>query len=437
MTFGNGTSPAGQSQRNEQVSSQTQAMDALTGRRIVYIGGFLDEAITAERGLPSHNAAGSNRMARLSQALRAGGYRPVILSPAASLRMKTHGALFHPTRLHKHKGAPALFAAVIGIFGINVLSSFVCQFLCLRKILKSNKVCGAVIYNFNPSLVMLSGYLKWVCRVPILNNVEDVSVPTLKDWHPRTEARPVQQIIFSVCMKLVARMCDAYVVPTRRFLDYLPGNTLSAVVTGCISGAGSSKGDPLGQEERLSVLYAGKVEREHGIVAFIDALRRLDAMAVSARLKVDISGTGTMADWVREQIGGLRDIEATYHGFVSSADYARLLRRAQVCVALQNPTGRYSDFKTPSKVYEFLGRGKAVIATDVGDIRDMPEGTILVIDRLDAGAIAASLQWLCADPARTAALQSAAQQHADQYFSYAAVGMVLKDLFSRVQGARL
>lgn len=375
-------------------------------------------------------------MDRLAQALHSGGYRPVILSPAASLRMKSP-ELFHKACLRRRQGAPAIFAPVINIFGLNVLSSWIFQFICLRNILRSNKVCGVVIYNFNPSLVIMCAYLKWIRRLPVINNVEDVSVPSLKDWQAETEARPVQQIIFSVCMNLVARMSAAYVVPTRRFLDYLPPKKHSSVVTGCIETTTFDRFSTLERFQSLRVMFAGKVEREHGIVEFIQALKQLDAMVEPPNLQVDISGTGSMADWVHAQVGHLRKIKVTYHGFVTVADYKILLQRAQVCVALQNPTGRYAEFKTPSKVYEFLGRGKAVIATDVGDIRDMPDGTILMIDKLESTSIAAKLLWLCADPARTVGLQAAAQRHAEKNFSFAAVGMALKALFSSVNGARL
>lgn len=400
--------------------------------RVVYLGGFLDEAMVKERGLPTHNAAGSNRMDRIANALKSGGYRPVILSPGASLRMHSKGALLHPVRVRKRKSAPVVFAPAFNIFGINVLCSWFFQLLCLRAILKSGRVSGAIIYNYNPSLILLCAYLKYVRRLPILNDIEDISIPSLKDWSRNTEARPVQQIVFYFCMHLIARMADGLVVPTRRFLNYLPGNTPSVVVTGCIADMDSPDRDPLGVNGQLQVLYAGKVERGHGIVEFVQALQQLDALDEPPNIRVEISGSGGMADWVRDQLGTLRTIKATYHGFISTSDYVKLLRRSHVCVALQNPTGRYADFKTPSKMYEFLGYGKAVVATDAGDIRDMPKDSILILDRLEPGAIAEKLMWLCADSMRTAALQTAARHHAKECFSYAAVGTVLKDLFVKI-----
>lgn len=404
-------------------------------RRIIYIGGFVDEAIVAERGLPSHNAAGSNRMERISCALKSTGYQPVILSPGMSLRARSKGGLLYHARLRRRYGSSVIFAPAFNIPGLNVFSSFFFQFACLRKILNSGRVRGAIIYNFNPSLVLLCAYLKYFHRLPVLNNVEDVSVPSLDDWGHKSEARAMQQIIFSICMKLVARIADGYIVPTRRFLDYLPTGKPSVIVTGCIRPKDFSASDDVTEgDEYLHLLYAGKIAREHGIEQFITALRQLDNLDEPPRVQVDITGAGDMAEWVQEQIGTLSTIRITYHGFVSSPDYARLLHNADICFALQDPAGRYANYKTPSKIYEFLGHGKAVIATDVGDLRDMPQGSVLLLDRLDSGEIADKLLLLCTDKTRTASMQGKALRYAQENFSYLAVGKVLKDLLHSCKG---
>ena len=79
--------------------------------RVLYLGSFLDEAIVAERGLRSHNAAGSNRMARLARALRSAGFRPILLSPATIARARRKGgALLHPARIRRSGGVVIIHA---------------------------------------------------------------------------------------------------------------------------------------------------------------------------------------------------------------------------------------------------------------------------------------------------------------------------------------
>lgn len=390
-----------------------------SSKRILYLGSFLDEAIVAERGLRSHNAAGSNRIKRLSQALRRAGLRPIVLSPAISMRaVRKGGPWLHPARVRRHSGVAVVHAPALNVIGLNMLTAPLFQLAVMRRVLR-RPLAGSIVYNFSPGLVLLTAWLAAMSGGRIVNNVEDVSVPSLSDWSRRTEARPVQQLVFWLCMHLVARMADAYLVPTRRFLSYLPKKHAAEVVTGCIA-IPPAQVRPV--PPPLRVLYAGKIEREHGIVQFVEALEAIDHTEAAARLQADISGAGPMSAWVAGRLGGLTRLAARQHGFVTSAQYAALLDQAHVCVALQDPGGRYAEFKTPSKIYEFLGHGKAVIATRVGDIGELPADALILLDGLSAGEIACHLDRLAAAPGRVAELQHTAAAHAAAAFSYETVG---------------
>jgi glycosyltransferase involved in cell wall biosynthesis len=396
--------------------------------RIIYLGSFLDEAIVQERGLRSHNPAGSNRIKRLSLAMRASGFRPIVVSPATSLRAHMPGGpLLHPARVRRMDGIAVVYAPAVNMVLLGTLTTLFFQIAVIRRVLR-RRLAGSVIYNFSPVLVLIALWLALKPQLRVVNNVEDVSVPSLSDWSRKTEARPVQQLIFWVCMNLVARLSDSYIVPTKRFLAYLPPRP-TEVVTGCISA-------PLYSDTPLSVpplrvLYAGKVEREHGIVQFADALLLLDTQPVAKRIQVDISGAGPLSNLLAEKLKSLKTLQAIRHGFVSADSYGQLLSQAHVCVALQNPQGRYSDFKTPSKIYEFLGFGKAVISTTVGDINELPPDVLILLDQLDAQAIATHIAALADDSDRVLTLQMRAREHALSTFAYAKVGERIACLFEK------
>jgi glycosyltransferase involved in cell wall biosynthesis len=402
---------------------------ATNNRRVIYLGPFLDEGIVKERGIPFQNAAGSNRMERISLALKYAGYNPIILSPGISLRASVKGIMFHDSRVRRQHGIPVVFSRALNIVGLNILTSFFFQLLCLQKLLKNGQCEGIIVYNFNISLVLICAYLKYVYRLPIINNIEDVSIPALKDWRSGAEVRPVQQIIFYICMNLVAFMADAMIIPTKRFLDYLPKTLPFIILNGCIEvNEKLFITDRSRNNTQLRVLYAGKIEHEHGIKEFIEALQQLDALPHPPKLCVDFTGAGVMTDWVKQKIGKLQVVKAIFHGFVSTTTYAYLLDRADVCVALQNPKGRYANFKTPSKVYEFLGSGKAVISTNVGDFSDLPKNSIILIDQLDATTIAEKLLWLFVHPSETETLKLMAYRYAKDSFSYSSTSIALKKL---------
>ena len=104
-------------------------------------------------------------------------------------------------------------------------------------------------------------------------------------------------------------------------------------------------------------------------------------------------------------------------------------------MALQDPQGRHASFKTPSKVYEFLGCGKAVIATDVGDIAELGNDVLIVLPTLTPHAIAAALDKLTVDQELLATLRWRSRAYSEQNFSYGAVGVVLRALLLGVQEA--
>ena len=396
-----------------------------TAPRIIYLGGYVDEAIVRERGLRSHNAAGSNRMVRIGRALAAAGYRPVLLSPATSLRAWVWGAFLHPVRLRRAGQTPVVFSAMVNVPALNVLIAPLLQFVALRSLLRRGNVTGAVIYNFNPSLVVLTAYMKYVWQLRVVQDVEDISEPRLRDWLPSSSTNPVQQIVFWICQHIISRMVDGYFVPTRRFLKHLPQGSKRAVVTGCIA---VDRSIPQASASPLRVLFAGKVEREHGIETFVRALKILDARETGARIQVDITGTGDLAHWVERELRSLRRVNAQFHGFVSSPAYRGILKAAHVCVALQDASGRHAQYKTPSKVYEFLGYAKAVIATDVGDIAALGREVLVILPVLRPEVLAAALERMAENPRETATMRQLARAHAEKNFSYRAVGAVLHAL---------
>jgi len=413
-------------------SSFRHCHDTAQGR-VVYVGPYLDEEIVRLRGLRGYNAAGSNRMARIGRALAAAGLRPIILSPAISLRAKAPDSLVHSPRVRRTGPVVVVYAACINVVGFNVLSSVLTQFLTLRTLIQREPLSGVIFYNSNTANVLMAAYLRLCTRLRILHNAEDIYTPKLRDWLPDSATRPLQNISFWLGQKLMGFLVHGYIVPTQRFLPWLSERPIARVVTGCIDFGGRTHQEP---NVQLRVLYAGKIEREHGICHFVEALRILDESAAPPALEVDISGMGDQADFVEKSISSLRNIKACFHGFVSKSTYEKLLAKADVCLALQDPAGRNAQLKTPSKVYEFLGYGKAVIATDVGDLAQLDPEVLKIIRVLDAQALAKLLTDLANEFDAVAVLRVAAQNHAIKHYSYDAVGKVIAGMISEPDRVR-
>jgi len=363
-------------------------------------------------------------MARLGAAFADTGRRVIILSPAVSLRVACGSRLIYPPRLRRSGGVLVVFGRAVALPLLGALSSFVFFPVLLYRICARHQVEAVVIYNFSPLLLLVALITRCLLRIPLYHDVEDVSVPRFADWREDTEARPVQQLVFYFCMAGISRLSAGAILPTRRFSEFLPRPMPVEIVTGCmeVPPERGRRGD-LHSKRKIHLLFAGKIEKEHGIALFIDALRILGRDGhLDEALQVDICGGGALSDWVRRQLRELPLAGVTFHGFVADEEYRRLLNQADICVALQRSQGRYSTFKTPSKVYEYLGNGKTVVATDVGDLAELPIEVIAICHRPAPADLAAVLAGYLQNRARVEAQGLAARRYASEHFATARVG---------------
>ncbi len=113
---------------------------------------------------------------------------------------------------------------------------------------------------------------------------------------------------------------------------------------------------------------------------------------------------------------GIRD-RVTFTGLLPSAAVPQRLAAASMLV-LPNTASAISDrYTSPLKLFEYLALGRAIVASDLPSIREvLTDGdTAALVRPGDPAALAAALRALASDPARTAALGSAARRLAPRY----------------------
>ena len=352
-----------------------------TKEHILYLGNYLNERIVKERNLPTSNVAGTNRIQRLSEALSL-YYSIIVVSPGVSLRLKQNKSHFYlRSKWHHHNKVKIFFSQTVSVPYLSVFYSYVSYFFSLLILIRRTKTKKIIIYNFDPLFVFIVGFLRcFYWNIKITNNIEDISMPKISDFSNKSEDRGLQQYIFYVCMKIIAFLSHAYIIPTKRFINYLPIKKKILIITGCISIKNKVVEKP---KKKLEVLFSGKIEFEHGIDVFIAALKLIEDSNYYDKININISGGGDKAQWLQREIRNFEKLKVQYHGFVSNTEYKKLLENSDVCVALQKDTGRHSQFKTPSKVYEYLGNSKIVIATNVGDLSEISEEIIKICKPLN------------------------------------------------------
>jgi glycosyltransferase involved in cell wall biosynthesis len=189
------------------------------------------------------------------------------------------------------------------------------------------------------------------------------------------------------------------IVPSRRFLRVAGVNKRYAVISGCIAvdrAAARSAREPNGS---LRILVGGTLDNQQGLGLVLEAIELLTRnRPVADRLDFNLCGFAQDERRLKEELQSLaaKGARVCYHGALRPDEYRALLAQTDVCLAMQNPHDQHSEAKTPSKVYEYLAHGKAVIVSDVGDFSELPSDVVSLCD-WNAIALARRLEQFLGD----------------------------------------
>lgn len=406
-------------------------------RKLLYIGYFYPNDVAESRGL-GRNTAGNNRAIRIAGALLNAGEKVEVISPgiAAQCRL-TRRLLFRSCRTSVH-GVDFLIAPAVGIPIIGAaVETVVFPVWLLWRVVKEG--CGGVIiYNSSPSLAVIACVLR-LFSIPFIAQVEDVSVPQMSDWRIGSHARPLRQVIFWLCMKAIVSLSAGLLLPSRRFMRFLPRRKPTLLVHGCVGDHDLQKCQTriLGWAP-IRVLYACcKYEAEHGLTLLTQTIKILRRTPLAGRrLMFDCCGVDVYPEGLRSLSESAGDPIVRLHGFLSEGDYRTLLQQSDVALVLQESRGRHANLKSPSKAYEFLSAGKLVIATDVGDFSEYADSYLVLLRSETAEEIALVLRNVSEKPDSYETIATNASAMSAKEFSYRTVSTRLVGFFAQSAGFR-
>ncbi|MHB1536104.1 MAG: glycosyltransferase family 4 protein [Acidimicrobiales bacterium] len=169
---------------------------------------------------------------------------------------------------------------------------------------------------------------------------------------------------------------------------FLPDDTAP---TGARARLGASEGDTL-------VVYIGAHGISHGLETVVEAAAKLQGQA----LHVALVGEGAAKAKVQARAAELGVANVTFLPGVARDEVAGLLAAADICLVPLRDVALFSTF-IPSKLFEYLAAGKAVIGSLRGEAAAiLSDAGAVVIDPDDPAALAGAIASLAADPARRA-----------------------------------
>lgn len=358
----------------------------------IFIGNYLDGNIQIERGLLAPNPAGSNRMWRLSRAVQTMGFLSYIISPACSARIKFNPKIVHPTRITRKNGIIVIYAPALAIPYFSILFEFFSMSWVFIRLTFLRKVRITMLYCYYPSTIFV-GLIAKIQKIKIIEDLEDIVTPKLSDWYNKPIMFSLQQAIGGFLMRMSLWLADLIIIPSSKFLFKTIENKNYLVIDGCIDVAGDAKISF--EDEKINVLLAGMLDEEQGINLYLQTLEIINKNEeLAKKFKFNICGLSLNEKTLKVCLSTFINIDLTYYGFVSSAEFNAILEKAHVCLVLQNPTGRNAQQKTPSKGYEYMASGKAIIVTSIGDYVNLPGNTCFLLNEYSPENIIAILNDL-------------------------------------------
>ncbi len=164
------------------------------------------------------------------------------------------------------------------------------------------------------------------------------------------------------------------------------------------------------------VLYIGQLHGAQYVDLFIQAANIVLHKRPNARFMV--VGEGFLESSLRELVYDLGlDEKVIFTGSILHEDIPHYIAASTVCVAPFKDT-QVTRCKSPLKIVEYLSSGKAVVASNVGEVRRMVGGVGLLVQPGDYHALAQKIVRLLADKGLRDRLGSIARKRIEYKYNW-------------------
>jgi glycosyltransferase involved in cell wall biosynthesis len=169
----------------------------------------------------------------------------------------------------------------------------------------------------------------------------------------------------------------------------------------------------LGASERdCLVLYAGT----HGISQALPAAADAAAELTGQPIRIAFVGSGADKPRLERRVAELALANVTLVPGVPHAQMPALLAAADICLVLLRDVPLFATF-IPSKMFEYLAAGRAVIGAVTGEAAQiLREAGAVVVPPEDSHALATAIAALAADPSRRAGMARQGREYVERFF---------------------
>lgn len=351
--------------------------------RFLVVGNYIDDKIKNKRGLPSSNPAGSNRIFNIASAMGQSNDSTLILSSGSAANIKFNKKLLHKYEIRRVGNNILIFSSALSIPYLSIFYEQLSIIYIFLKLFKKYKLNIIILYCYYPSTIFV-GLIAKLLNIKIIEDLQDIVNPKLSDFWKKSILFGFQQYFGRLLMTIVLLISNVILVPSNRFKrkKYIKK---FLKVDGCINfnelNINSS------YDDKFKVLFSGLINKENGRNLFLETLYILDKK-INFEIEFHITGIIEDEENFILKLKEFTNLTIYFHGFLSVEKFKLLLKSINVCLVLQDPYGRNRNAKTPSKGFEYLSNGKAVICSLIGDFPEIPNDCIIFLENYNKQALA-------------------------------------------------
>jgi len=180
------------------------------------------------------------------------------------------------------------------------------------------------------------------------------------------------------------------------------------------------------------VVYAGTHGISHALPGVADAAARLAGEAIH----VAFVGDGSDKPRLRRRVEGLGLGNVTLAPAVPPGQVPAVLAAADICLVTLRDVPLFATF-IPSKMFEYLAAGKAVVGAVTGEAAQiLREAGAVVVPPEDSGSLAEAIRALAADPGRRTSMGQRGRAYVERFFDRAELAQQYRKLLESPGGRR-
>jgi glycosyltransferase involved in cell wall biosynthesis len=180
------------------------------------------------------------------------------------------------------------------------------------------------------------------------------------------------------------------------------------------------------------VLYLGTHGISHGLPGVADAAARLAAEPVHFAFV----GEGADKPRLCHRVAELGLDNVTLLAGVPHEEVPALLAAADICLVPLRDVPLFATF-IPSKIFEYLAAGKAVVGAVAGEAAQiLREAGAVVVPPEDSAALAAAIRALAGDPQRRQAMGRSGRAHVERCFDRVELARKYREILGLPGGRR-